>query len=162
MVSPPDDRPATTTLEVAIKIPAPTTATLPAGATAATAPTTHHRPAAATTAAPYPRAATAGAAATTATGARPGTTAAAATTTSSATAHAEALREGRREHHEGRRDRSDNRDFREHVFLSRKKNMDWWRERSTVALLAARFRLKMHSRRSRATGGEGQAVRRWL
>ena len=115
VVSPPDDRP-TTTLEVAIKIPAPTTATLPARATAPT----HHRPAAATTAAPDPRAATAGAAATTATGARPGTTAAA-TTTSSAT-HAEALREGRREHHEGRRDGSDNRDFREHVFLSRKKN----------------------------------------
>jgi hypothetical protein len=79
VVSPPDDRPATTTLEVAIKIPAPTTAALPAGATAA--PTTHCRP-----------------------------------------AHAEALREGRREHHEGRRDGSDNRNFREHVFLSGKKN----------------------------------------
>jgi hypothetical protein len=32
------------------------------------------------------------------------------------------LREGRREHHEGRRDGSDNRNFREHVFLSGKKN----------------------------------------
>jgi hypothetical protein len=118
VVSPPDDRPATTTLEVAIKIPAPTTAALPAGATAA--PTTHCRPAAASTTAPYPRAATAGAASTSATGARPAIATTAAT--SSATAHAEALREGRREHHEGRRDGSDNRNFREHVFLSGKKN----------------------------------------
>ena len=35
VVSPPDDWPATTTLEDAIKIPAATTATLPAGATQA-------------------------------------------------------------------------------------------------------------------------------